>query len=74
MSKHDFNSESLELHRKHKGKLEIVSKIEVNTTDDLSRVYSPGVAVPCLAIAEYVEEAIKGGTAIIATGRSDYPN
>jgi len=51
MDKHDFNKESLELHKKHRGKIEVVSKIEVNTTDDLSRVYSPGVAAPCLAIA-----------------------
>ena len=57
MTKHDFNKESLELHKKHKGKIEVVSKIEVNTTDDLSRVYSPGVAAPCLAIAENVDEA-----------------
>ncbi len=73
MKKHDFNKESLELHRKYKGKIEVVSKIEVNTTDDLSRVYSPGVAAPCLAIAENVEEAynltIKGNTiAVVSDG------
>jgi len=73
MDKHDFNKESLELHKKHRGKIEVVSKIEVNTTDDLSRVYSPGVAAPCLAIAENVEEAynltIKGNTiAVVSDG------
>ena len=73
MAKHDFNKESLELHKKHKGKIEVVSKIEVTTTDDLSRVYSPGVAAPCLAIAENVEEAynltIKGNTiAVVSDG------
>ena len=73
MAKHDFNKESLELHREYKGKIEVVSKIEVNTTDDLSRVYSPGVAAPCLAIAENVEEAynltIKGNTiAVVSDG------
>ncbi len=73
MKKHDFNKESLELHRKYKGKIEVVSKIEVDTTDDLSRVYSPGVAAPCLAIAENVEEAynltIKGNTiAVVSDG------
>jgi len=72
-TKHDFNKESLELHRKFKGKIEVVSKIEVNTTDDLSRVYSPGVAAPCLAIAEDKEEAynltIKGNTiAVVSDG------
>ena len=73
MKKHDFNKESLELHRKHKGKIEVVSKIKVETTDDLSRVYSPGVAAPCLAIAENVDEAynltIKGNTiAVVSDG------
>ncbi|MCC1483168.1 NAD(P)-dependent malic enzyme [Winogradskyella immobilis] len=73
MAQHDFNKESLELHKKHKGKIEVVSKIEVNTTDDLSRVYSPGVAAPCLAIAENVDEAynltIKGNTiAVVSDG------
>ena len=70
---HDFNQESLELHRKHKGKIEVVSKINVETTDDLSRVYSPGVAAPCLAIKENIEEAynltIKGNTiAVVSDG------
>ncbi len=73
MAHHDFNKESLELHKKHKGKIEVVSKIDVNTTDDLSRVYSPGVAAPCLAIAENVTEAynltIKGNTiAVVSDG------
>lgn len=73
MAQHDFNNESLELHRKYKGKIEVISKIEVNTTDDLSRVYSPGVAAPCLAIAENVDEAynltIKGNTiAVVSDG------
>lgn len=73
MAQHDFNKESLELHKKHKGKIEVVSKIEVNTTDDLSRVYSPGVAAPCLAIADDVSLAydltIKGNTiAVVSDG------
>lgn len=73
MDKHNFNKESLELHKKHKGKIEVTSKIKVETTDDLSRVYSPGVAAPCLAIAENVEEAynltIKGNTiAVVSDG------
>lgn len=73
MAQHDFNKESLKLHREYKGKIEVVSKIDVNTTDDLSRVYSPGVAAPCLAIAENVEEAynltIKGNTiAVVSDG------
>lgn len=48
----DFFKESLKLHKKHKGKIETVSKIDVQTTNDLSLVYSPGVAEPCIKIAK----------------------
>ena len=73
MSKHDFNKESLELHKKLKGKIEVASKVSVETTDDLSRVYSPGVAAPCMAIAEDKKEAynltLKGNTvAVVSDG------
>ena len=80
MKSHDFNKESLALHERFKGKIEVIPKIEVNTTDDLSRVYSPGVAAPCLAIADDVDKAydltIKGnmiavvsdGTAVLGLG------
>lgn len=71
MANHNFNNESLELHRQYKGKIEIVSKIEVNTTEDLSRVYSPGVAAPCIAIAKDIGEVynltIKGNTIAVVT-------
>ncbi|MGB0369442.1 MAG: NAD(P)-dependent malic enzyme [Flavobacteriales bacterium] len=49
-NKHDYNTRSLELHSKLKGKIEISNKMEVTTTDELSLVYSPGVAQPCLEI------------------------
>jgi malate dehydrogenase (oxaloacetate-decarboxylating) len=42
--KYDYFKRSIELHEKLKGKIEIRNKMEVNTTDDLSLVYSPGVA------------------------------
>lgn len=48
----DLKKRSLELHRKHKGKLRVQSKIPVQTTDDLSLAYSPGVAEPCRKIAQ----------------------
>jgi len=71
MENHNFNKESLDLHRKLRGKIEVVSKTEVNTSEDLSRVYSPGVAAPCLAIANDVDEAydltIKGNTIAVVT-------
>ena len=46
----DLKKRSLELHRKHKGKISVESKIKVETKDDLSLAYSPGVAEPCRMI------------------------
>ncbi|MDR0874617.1 MAG: NAD-dependent malic enzyme, partial [Clostridiales Family XIII bacterium] len=48
----DYYEESLILHARHKGKLEITSKVPVKTKDDLSIAYTPGVAQPCLMIAQ----------------------
>lgn len=55
----DYNKKSLEIHEKYSGKLEIISKLEIENKDDLSVAYTPGVAAPCLAIAENPEEAYK---------------
>lgn len=46
----DIKAKSLELHKKLRGKLEIKSRIPVKTKEDLSLVYTPGVAEACLAI------------------------
>ena len=43
---------SLDLHRLHRGKLEIKSKVALNSRDDLSLAYTPGVAEICRAIAK----------------------
>ena len=48
----DIQKESLELHRKLKGKFEIKSKIPLKTKEDLSLAYTPGVAEPCMEIAK----------------------
>ena len=42
----DYRAESLRLHFKKKGKIEIQSKIPINTKDDLNIVYNPGVLEP----------------------------
>ncbi len=42
--------ESLALHYEKKGKIEIVSTVEVKDSHDLSLAYTPGVAKPCLEI------------------------
>jgi malate dehydrogenase (oxaloacetate-decarboxylating) len=55
----DYYEESLILHAKHKGKLEITSKVPVKTKDDLATAYTPGVAQPCLMIAQDPENARK---------------
>ncbi|MBI2124570.1 NAD-dependent malic enzyme, partial [Candidatus Pacearchaeota archaeon] len=47
----NLGEESLKLHEKHKGKLATKSKTAVNTKQDLSLVYTPGVAEVCRAIA-----------------------
>ena len=51
--------ESLKLHEKNKGKIEVVSKVKVENREDLSLAYSPGVAEPCKRIAENKEDAYK---------------
>lgn len=48
----DYQTASIALHRKTRGKLSIESKVPLNDRDDLSLAYTPGVAGPCLAIAE----------------------
>lgn len=48
----DINTQSLLLHEKYRGKLEIVSKVSLSTRQDLSLAYTPGVAEPCRKIAE----------------------
>ena len=42
---------SIEYHKKLKGKLEVISRAKINTKEDLSLAYTPGVAEPCLEIA-----------------------
>ena len=48
----DISAESLALHAKLKGKLEVVSRCPIQTQQDLSLAYTPGVAAPCLAIQQ----------------------
>lgn len=76
----DVMKQSLEMHKQSKGKLEIVSKMPVNDTRDLSLAYSPGVAAPCLEIEKnpvsVYDYTIKGnyvavvsdGTAVLGLG------
>jgi malate dehydrogenase (oxaloacetate-decarboxylating) len=52
MIKNKKYEQSLKLHKKYGGKLEVVSKIPLKNKKDLSLAYTPGVAGVCLAIAE----------------------
>ena len=55
----NYNEESLIIHEKYKGKIQITSKVELETKDDLSIAYTPGVAQPCLEISKDEELAYK---------------
>jgi len=46
-----LRDEALELHRKYKGKLEIISRFPLRDKRDLSLAYTPGVAFACQEIA-----------------------
>ncbi|MCR6095186.1 NADP-dependent malic enzyme [Salipaludibacillus agaradhaerens] len=48
----NLTDEAMLLHRKLKGKISMESKMEIDTTDDLSLVYTPGVGDVCQAIVE----------------------
>ncbi|MBQ3001183.1 MAG: NADP-dependent malic enzyme [Bacilli bacterium] len=50
---------SLVLHEEHKGKIEVISKVEVTNREQLSQAYSPGVAEPCRKIHANQEDVYK---------------
>lgn len=45
-----LKEQALELHKELKGKLDVQTKVQVETIEDLSLAYSPGVAEPCIEI------------------------
>lgn len=70
----NYNNASVELHKKFVGKIEVRSVAPIKTRDDLSAMYTPGVAEPCRLIAENPELAktltIKGRTVAVITDGS----
>ena len=48
----DYAARSLELHREWNGKLETTPKMKIESKDDLSLAYTPGVARPCEVIRD----------------------
>lgn len=53
----DYAKESLRLHGEWRGKIEVTAKVPVAAREDLSLAYTPGVAAPCLAIQEDVDQS-----------------
>lgn len=51
VKKIDYNKEAIKIHKKLKGKISIISKQSV-TKNNLSTLYTPGVAEPCRIIAK----------------------
>lgn len=71
---------AIEKHKEWKGKIEIISRAPVTNREELSIAYTPGVAEPCLLIAEDEDKAydytrkgnlvavITDGTAVLGLG------
>ncbi len=53
----DYKQIALQKHEEWNGKLEVVSRAPLQTKEDLSTAYTPGVAAPCLEIAKDPEKA-----------------
>ena len=52
----DYNKLALEMHENNKGKISVTSKVKVETREDLSTAYTPGVAEPCRRIHQNKED------------------
>ncbi len=76
----DIRQESLKKHYEWGGKIEVISRAPINTREDLSLAYTPGVAEPCLEINKDYSKSfeltrrsnlvavITDGTAILGLG------
>ncbi|MBQ9121277.1 MAG: NADP-dependent malic enzyme [Clostridia bacterium] len=76
----DIREESLKKHYEWQGKIEVVSRVKVETRQDLSLAYTPGVAEPCLAIRDDIKKSweltrrsnlvavVTDGTAVLGLG------
>ena len=53
----DYAKESQKLHEQWKGKIEVIATVPVESKDDLSLAYTPGVAQPCLEIQKDIEKS-----------------
>ena len=53
----DYAKESLRLHEEWRGKIEVIATVPVESKEDLSLAYTPGVAQPCLEIQKDVSKS-----------------
>ena len=76
----DYSKVALEKHKEWKGKIEVICRSPLETKDDLSIAYTPGVAAPCLEIKDNVDlsyvytrrsnlvAVVTDGTAVLGLG------
>ena len=76
----NVREESLKKHYQWRGKIEVVSRAPINSREDLSLAYTPGVAEPCLAIQADTDKSyeltrranlvavVTDGTAVLGLG------
>lgn len=76
----DLGERALKVSEEHGGKIEVISKVEVNNRDELAVAYTPGVAEVCKAIAKNKEDVyrytskqnlvavVTDGTAVLGLG------
>ena len=76
----DYAKESLKKHYEWQGKIEVVCRVPMQTREDLSLAYTPGVAQPCLEIQKDVKKSyelprranlvavVTDGTAVLGLG------
>ena len=76
----DYAKESLKLHEQWRGKIEVICRAPLETRDDLSLAYTPGVAQPCLEIQKDIDQSytltrranlvavVTDGTAVLGLG------
>ncbi len=76
----DIRKESLKKHYEWNGKIEVVSRVPINSSEDLALAYTPGVAEPCLEVQKDIGKSyeltrrnnlvavVTDGTAVLGLG------
>ena len=76
----DYAAQSLKKHYEWKGKIEVICRAPLETQEDLSLAYTPGVAQPCLEIQKDINQSyeltrrsnlvavVTDGTAVLGLG------